>query len=265
MQHPSSDNDQEIEMCCPMPLVKSPQATLFTAHSSRIPERTAFASPSRIKSPEVHQQQQQHQHQHHPQRQAEYCNFQSSPYDRSLAISGLTPAPRNMKLQCSQPNPPVAMEPSKVYRKSPFLPRKKDSPEISSAPKKESKLSTLGSSLLKNLTTSPFSQRKHPMPLPVQSELPQPVHIDHQIHHQQPHHFQQRAVAEGQLTRQIFQNSPLLQRRNPSYVTYGECNGPPPPPSSKGVGSANTSPIGKWKYHYNSGFVITVSLYFTCM
>lgn len=62
-------------------------------------------------------------------------------------------------------------------------------------------------------------------------------------HHPQLQHQSrvEGAVGNSQLPRAIFHNSPILHRRNPSYISYGDCSASP----SKGRGSANTSPIGK--------------------
>lgn len=231
-------------MTSPLNLVKSPQASLYTslAMPSHIPERHPF-SPVATTSPEK-------------QRYNTFCI--SSPgvpveYNES-------PAPHvGNTLKYDQSALP---EPSKVYRKSPFLPRKTGSPDSTKGAKKESKLSTFGefainisyfktpllippiagNSFLKNLTTSPFSQRKHSVPQP---ELP-PMLVDKQrapnIPSQHPQqHRPGEAAANSQLPKHIFQNSPLLQRRNPSYVTYGDCNTTP----NRGRDSANTSPIGE--------------------
>lgn len=127
--------------------------------------------------------------------------------------------------------------------------------------------------MLKNLTTSPFSQRKQTVPpqpeLPPmlvekraphfashhqpqqQQQLQQPYSNYHQSPLQHHHHHHRPAEAAAvvvvgppsQFPRHVFQNSPILQRRNPSYITYGDCNNASP---SKGRGgSANTSPIGR--------------------
>ena len=101
-----------------------------------------------------------------------------------------------------------------------------------------------GSSLLKNLTTSPFLQRKQTQAPAPQSAVPQ-IPIETQQRSKFPSQHQPRPLemsGNSQLPRPTFhQYSPLLQRRNPSYVTYGECNASP----NKGRSSANTSPIGE--------------------
>uniref|UniRef100_A0A182N4W9 mitogen-activated protein kinase kinase n=1 Tax=Anopheles dirus TaxID=7168 RepID=A0A182N4W9_9DIPT len=53
-----------------------------------------------------------------------------------------------------------ATEPARKYKHSPFLSRRTASEYGSGSPKKESTLSSLGQSIFKNLTTSPFAQRK---------------------------------------------------------------------------------------------------------
>ncbi|XP_014093137.2 dual specificity mitogen-activated protein kinase kinase hemipterous [Bactrocera oleae] len=71
----------------------------------------------------------------------------------------------------------IVSEMSKLYRKSPFLQRKysngsglKYTSAIGGAesPKKESMFSSIGQSIIRNLTTSPFSQKKHHTPQPHQ-------------------------------------------------------------------------------------------------
>uniref|UniRef100_A0A182R134 mitogen-activated protein kinase kinase n=1 Tax=Anopheles farauti TaxID=69004 RepID=A0A182R134_9DIPT len=53
-----------------------------------------------------------------------------------------------------------ATEPARKYKHSPFLSRRTASEYGAGSPKKESTLSSLGQSIFKNLTTSPFAQRK---------------------------------------------------------------------------------------------------------
>lgn len=262
----------EIEMCSPLKLVTSPPPSrIYSPPSpipSHIPVRHPFANPAPT-SNTTHTNVS-------PEKQ--YCNFRVGSFESPPAPATASPL-RILNHQQSYEQP-VVPEPSKVYRKSPFLPRKNKSPESSTtAPKKESKLSTLGmsrvvvadvhcpdsysnciltgSSLLKNLTTSPFSQRKQSVPPP---ELPpmlvekRPLNNNFPSHHQPApplysHHHPQSlqhqsrvegAVGNSQLPRAIFHNSPILHRRNPSYISYGDCSASP----SKGRGSANTSPIG---------------------
>uniref|UniRef100_A0A0A1XPB6 Dual specificity mitogen-activated protein kinase kinase hemipterous n=1 Tax=Zeugodacus cucurbitae TaxID=28588 RepID=A0A0A1XPB6_ZEUCU len=71
----------------------------------------------------------------------------------------------------------IVSEMSKLYRKSPFLQRKysngsglKYTSAVGGAdsPKKESMFSSIGQSIIRNLTTSPFSQKKHHTPQPHQ-------------------------------------------------------------------------------------------------
>lgn len=71
----------------------------------------------------------------------------------------------------------IVGEMSKLYRKSPFLQRKysngsglKYTSAVGGAesPKKESMFSSIGQSIIRNLTTSPFSQKKHHTPQPHQ-------------------------------------------------------------------------------------------------
>ncbi|XP_037889855.1 dual specificity mitogen-activated protein kinase kinase hemipterous-like isoform X2 [Glossina fuscipes] len=67
-------------------------------------------------------------------------------------------------------------ETQKFYRKSPFMQRKYNNVAATTSykyhssgdesPKKESVLSSIGHSILRNLTTSPFSQKKHPHAVP---------------------------------------------------------------------------------------------------
>uniref|UniRef100_A0A1A9UFF9 Dual specificity mitogen-activated protein kinase kinase hemipterous n=1 Tax=Glossina austeni TaxID=7395 RepID=A0A1A9UFF9_GLOAU len=67
-------------------------------------------------------------------------------------------------------------ETQKFYRKSPFMQRKCNNVAATTSykynspgdesPKKESVLSSIGHSILRNLTTSPFSQKKHPHAVP---------------------------------------------------------------------------------------------------
>uniref|UniRef100_A0A182PKE0 mitogen-activated protein kinase kinase n=1 Tax=Anopheles epiroticus TaxID=199890 RepID=A0A182PKE0_9DIPT len=53
-----------------------------------------------------------------------------------------------------------SLEPARKYKHSPFLSRRAASEYGNGSPKKESTLSSLGQSIFKNLTTSPFAQRK---------------------------------------------------------------------------------------------------------
>uniref|UniRef100_A0A8W7P0N4 mitogen-activated protein kinase kinase n=1 Tax=Anopheles coluzzii TaxID=1518534 RepID=A0A8W7P0N4_ANOCL len=53
-----------------------------------------------------------------------------------------------------------SLEPARKYKHSPFLSRRTASEYGNGSPKKESTLSSLGQSIFKNLTTSPFAQRK---------------------------------------------------------------------------------------------------------
>ncbi|XP_054728627.1 dual specificity mitogen-activated protein kinase kinase hemipterous-like [Anastrepha obliqua] len=73
----------------------------------------------------------------------------------------------------------IVTEMSKLYRKSPFLQRKYSngaglkyagggSGGGASSPKKESMFSSIGQTIIRNLTTSPFSQKKHHTPQPHQ-------------------------------------------------------------------------------------------------
>ncbi|XP_053661222.1 dual specificity mitogen-activated protein kinase kinase hemipterous-like [Anopheles marshallii] len=79
-----------------------------------------------------------------------------------------------------------SLEPARKYKHSPFLTRRTASEYGNGSPKKESTLSSLGQSIFKNLTTSPFAQRKSlppgesklacsvstsPSPMPVSSAL----------------------------------------------------------------------------------------------
>lgn len=134
-QHQDTDNDQEIEMCSPMPLVTSPQASLF---ADRHP--FAVAKPSSTSPPDQ-----------------QYGHFRVSSFDGApvASVPSMTlrsnpppqpPPPHHHYQHHTSYEQPVVLppEPIKVYRKSPFLPRKKSSPESNLVPKKESKLSTLG-------------------------------------------------------------------------------------------------------------------------
>ncbi|XP_050327849.1 dual specificity mitogen-activated protein kinase kinase hemipterous-like [Bactrocera neohumeralis] len=71
----------------------------------------------------------------------------------------------------------IVSEMSKLYRKSPFLQRKYSNGSglkytsavgVAESPKKESMFSSIGQSIIRNLTTSPFSQKKHHTPQPHQ-------------------------------------------------------------------------------------------------
>lgn len=142
MMTTTTDNDHNlgpypaIDMCSPLQLVKSPPPSSIYAPPSPIPShipvRHPFAKPPAPLniSPEK-----------------QYSNFRVGSFEASPADTAST----SLRSQYPQPppsstyEPPVGPEPSKVYRKSPFLPRKTKSPESSLAPKKESKLSTLGS------------------------------------------------------------------------------------------------------------------------
>uniref|UniRef100_A0A182TCL8 Uncharacterized protein n=1 Tax=Anopheles maculatus TaxID=74869 RepID=A0A182TCL8_9DIPT len=53
-----------------------------------------------------------------------------------------------------------SLEPARKYKHSPFLSRRTASEYGNGSPKKESTLSSLGQSIFKNFTTSPFAQRK---------------------------------------------------------------------------------------------------------
>uniref|UniRef100_A0A182R1G8 mitogen-activated protein kinase kinase n=1 Tax=Anopheles funestus TaxID=62324 RepID=A0A182R1G8_ANOFN len=79
-----------------------------------------------------------------------------------------------------------SLEPARKYKHSPFLTRRTASEYGNGSPKKESTLSSLGQSIFKNLTTSPFAQRKSlppgesklacssstsPSPMPVSSAI----------------------------------------------------------------------------------------------
>lgn len=131
LQHQDTDNDQEIEMCSPMQLVRSPQASLFA-------DRHPFAKPpAACPDPQP------------------FCNFSVSSFDAVPLVVGTASGSSSVPARSHHPHhhpsydQPVVPEPIKVYRKSPFLPRKKASPEStisgsSQTPKKESKLSTLG-------------------------------------------------------------------------------------------------------------------------
>ncbi|XP_037935397.1 dual specificity mitogen-activated protein kinase kinase hemipterous-like isoform X2 [Teleopsis dalmanni] len=65
----------------------------------------------------------------------------------------------------------IVNEMNKLYRNSPFMQRKYNNGATykygynsgAESPKKESMLSSIGQSILRNLTTSPFSQKKHPI------------------------------------------------------------------------------------------------------
>lgn len=53
---------------------------------------------------------------------------------------------------------------SKLYRKSPFMQRKTGSSQkYCESPRKESMFSSIGNSIIRNLTTSPFSQKRNPI------------------------------------------------------------------------------------------------------
>uniref|UniRef100_A0A182M275 Uncharacterized protein n=1 Tax=Anopheles culicifacies TaxID=139723 RepID=A0A182M275_9DIPT len=57
-----------------------------------------------------------------------------------------------------------SLETARKYKHSPFLTRRTASEYGNGSPKKESTLSSLGQSIFKNLTTSPFAQRKAHLP-----------------------------------------------------------------------------------------------------
>lgn len=110
---------QQIELCKPnIELVAATQHRLFDTIPSHTPERHPFAKPPST-SPDN-----------------QYCTLHLNSFEASTSTRG--------SQQHHYPNyeQSVVPEPSKVYRKSPFLPRKKEGAEGN--PKKESKLSTLG-------------------------------------------------------------------------------------------------------------------------
>lgn len=127
----------EIEMCSPLKLVTSPPPSrIYSPPSpipSHIPVRHPFTNP--VPAPNTTHSNVS------PEKQ--YCNFRVGSFESPPAPATASPL-RILNHQQSYEQP-VVPEPSKVYRKSPFLPRKNKSPESSTtAPKKESKLSTLG-------------------------------------------------------------------------------------------------------------------------
>lgn len=124
------------------------------------PQTTSSSMPYDLRSPSpAHhlQQQQQQQPQQMQTPQAQYLKLQPNSAIVSSSTSSSNAADRK-------------------YKHSPFLPRRMidsnanaaavgssvvvDSPQLYGSPKKESTLSSLGQSLFKNLTTSPFSHRK---------------------------------------------------------------------------------------------------------
>ncbi|XP_041762538.1 dual specificity mitogen-activated protein kinase kinase hemipterous-like isoform X2 [Anopheles merus] len=68
-----------------------------------------------------------------------------------------------------------SLEPARKYKHSPFLSRRTASEYGNGSPKKESTLSSLGQSIFKNLTTSPFAQRKSLPPGESKLVYPPPV------------------------------------------------------------------------------------------
>lgn len=120
------------------------------------PQTTSSSMPYDLRSPSpAHHLQQQQQQMQTPQ--AQYLKLQPN----SAIVSSST----------------SSSNVDRKYKHSPFLPRRMidtnanaagvggssvvvDSPQLYGSPKKESTLSSLGQSLFKNLTTSPFSHRK---------------------------------------------------------------------------------------------------------
>ncbi|XP_038116435.1 dual specificity mitogen-activated protein kinase kinase hemipterous isoform X1 [Culex quinquefasciatus] len=131
---------------------------------SAAPQTTSSSMPYDLRSPSPahHLQLQQHQQQMQTP-QAQYLKLQPN----SAIVSSSTSSTVNVNLP----------DGNRKYKQSPFLPRRMvvdtnanaaagssssvvDSPLLYGSPKKESTLSSLGQSLFKNLTTSPFSHRK---------------------------------------------------------------------------------------------------------
>ncbi|KAL1376240.1 hypothetical protein pipiens_004462 [Culex pipiens pipiens] len=132
---------------------------------SAAPQTTSSSMPFDLRSPSPahHLQLQQHQHQQMQTPQAQYLKLQPN----SAIVSSSTSSNVNVNLP----------DGNRKYKQSPFLPRRMvvdtnanaaagssssvvDSPLLYGSPKKDSTLSSLGQSLFKNLTTSPFSHRK---------------------------------------------------------------------------------------------------------
>lgn len=122
----SEDNEyttgyQQIELCNPkIELATAPQHRLFETLPTHAPERHPFAKPPSTSSPD-----------------SQYCTLHLNSFAASTVTTRTSQPQHYANYEQS-----VVPEPSKVYRKSPFLPRKKEGAE--SNPKKESKLSTLG-------------------------------------------------------------------------------------------------------------------------
>lgn len=72
----------------------------------------------------------------------QYCKLRIGSLENRPSGSGSIHASHHLHSNYEH-HQPIVHEPSKVYRKSPFLPRK-ECPDNNSTPKKESKLSTLG-------------------------------------------------------------------------------------------------------------------------
>lgn len=132
---------------------------------SAAPQTTSSSMPYDLRSPSPahHLQQQQMQ-----TPQAQYLKLQPN----SAIVSSSTNSNSNVNTFGSTA---TVGHPDRKYKQSPFLPRRMvdtnanaaagsssivDSSLMYGSPKKESTLSSLGQSLFKNLTTSPFSNRK---------------------------------------------------------------------------------------------------------
>lgn len=135
---------------------------------SAAPQTTSSSIPYDLRSPSpAHHLQQLQQPQMQMQTpQAQYLKLQPN----SAIVSSSTSSNVNVNSTLG-----TAPEGNRKYKQSPFLPRRMvdtnanaaagassvvDSPLLYGSPKKESTLSSLGQSLFKNLTTSPFSHRK---------------------------------------------------------------------------------------------------------
>ncbi|KAH8367525.1 hypothetical protein KR200_006923 [Drosophila serrata] len=143
------------------------------------PQKTI--KPSQIPSyqQQSHQQQQQQQQQQQSQSQSQY--FMQSATQLPQAKTATTPTATTTNCfggngsgngSSSSPSPlspPTGNDLNKFYRKSPFMQRKLSNGSHHSShykyndesPKKESMFSSIGQTILRNLTTSPFSQKKH--------------------------------------------------------------------------------------------------------
>ncbi|XP_055906555.1 dual specificity mitogen-activated protein kinase kinase hemipterous isoform X2 [Eupeodes corollae] len=93
-----------------------------------------------------------------------YNNHQEMRSQQSSSIPQAISTNRTNLTQIPNFEENVANDMSKMYRKSPFMQRKIGSNQkYAESPRKESMFSSIGQSIMRNLTTSPFSQKRNPV------------------------------------------------------------------------------------------------------